>query len=367
MGKIFYSCSGEGRGHASRARTIIEDLKHKHRITVYAPEHAYELLHPLYKGTKVKIKRIPGLIFYYNEQKKLDYFQTVVKGIDYLVKRSDTVDKIYEDIIREKPDLIITDFEPSLPKAAEKAGVPYISVDHQHFLTTYDLSSLPISLQQMALFMAPSINLFYMKQAESVVSAFYFPPLKPNCKNVTQVGIFLSKQVRNQKVSDGKHVLVYMRRYLDDKLLKSLEKCKSKVIIYTNEKKKNYKNIKFKKISPTGFIEDLASCKALVSTAGNQLVGEALYFGKPVLSIPEPGNYEQEINGHFLHKSGCGENVYMHMIDDKTVKKFLDRRNHYKNAVDRKKLIGNFKAYEVFEKYLSRGSKKKASADLAVS
>jgi uncharacterized protein (TIGR00661 family) len=368
MGKIFYSCSGEGRGHASRARTIIEDLKHKHTITIYAPEHAYELLYPIYKNSEVTIKRIPGLVFYYNEMKKLDYFQTVVKSIDYLIKQSETVELLCRDIEDENPDLIITDFEPTLPKAAEKLNRPYISVDHQHFLTMYDLSSLPISLQQMALLMAPSINLFYMKQLESVVSAFYFPPVKKNSKNVTQVGIFLSKQVRNITPHVGKHILVYMRRYLDTKLLDSLKNSKSKVIVYTNEKIRGYRNIKFKKISPKGFIEDLANSRALVSTAGNQLVGEALYLGKPVLSIPEPGNYEQEINGHFLQRSGGGENVYMHMIDDNTVKNFLDRCDDYIGVVDKDRLIGNDAAYEVFEKYLSpKKDKNNSSLNLAVS
>ena len=32
-----------------------------------------------------------------------------------------------------KPDLVITDFEPLLPRAARLEGVPYISIDHQHF------------------------------------------------------------------------------------------------------------------------------------------------------------------------------------------------------------------------------------------
>lgn len=368
MGNIFYSCSGEGRGHASRARTIIEDLKGKHSITVYAPEHAYELLYPLYKNSEVKIKKIPGLLFYYNEMKKLDYFTTIVKSIDYLIKQSGIVDTIYRDIEREKPDLVITDFEPSLPKAAEKYGIPYISVDHQHFLATYDLSTLPISLQQMAMFMATTVNLFYMKQSETVVSAFYFPPLKKNCKNVQQIGIFLSKDIRDITPHDGKHVLVYMRRYLNNNLVKALEKCKSKVIIYTNEKCRSYRNIKFKKISPKGFIEDLADCRALVSTAGNQLIGEALYLGKPVFSIPEPGNYEQEINGHFLQKSGGGENVYMHMIDDHAIKRFLDRRGDYIGVVDRDKLIGNNHAYDIFDKYLVQSEKKNNTAfNLAVS
>ena len=45
---------------------------------------------------------------------------------------------------------------------------------------------------------------------------------------------------------------------------------------------------------------------AVVSTAGNQLVGEALYLGKPVLVMPERVNFEQAINAHYLEQSGAG-------------------------------------------------------------
>jgi len=43
-----------------------------------------------------------------------------------------------------------------------------------------------------------------------------------------------------------------------------------------------------------------------VTTAGNQLIGEAIHLGKPVLAMPEPGNYEQHINAHFVRESGAG-------------------------------------------------------------
>ena len=46
-------------------------------------------------------------------------------------------------------------------------------------------------------------------------------------------------------------------------------------------------NLRFLAVDERRFMEDLATCTAVVSTAGNQLVGEALYLGKPVLVMPE--------------------------------------------------------------------------------
>lgn len=65
-------------------------------------------------------------------------------------------------------------------------------------------------------------------------------------------------------------------------------------------------NLVFRDIDEHRFLEDLATCDAMISTAGNQLVGEALYLAKPVLVLPEARNFEQYINAHFLARSGAG-------------------------------------------------------------
>ena len=38
MATIFYGLSGEGRGHATRARTIVEGLRKRHKVVVFAPD-----------------------------------------------------------------------------------------------------------------------------------------------------------------------------------------------------------------------------------------------------------------------------------------------------------------------------------------
>jgi len=65
-------------------------------------------------------------------------------------------------------------------------------------------------------------------------------------------------------------------------------------------------NLEFFDIEPVRFVEDLARARALISSAGNQVVGEALALQKPVLAYPQPGNWEQQINAHFLQQSGMG-------------------------------------------------------------
>ena len=44
----------------------------------------------------------------------------------------------------------------------------------------------------------------------------------------------------------------------------------------------------------------------MITTAGNQLIGEAFYLRKPCLAFPEPGNTEQHINAALIQQSGGG-------------------------------------------------------------
>ena len=62
MGKVFYSVGGEGRGHATRVRALVENLRVRHDVTIFAPAHAYDLLAPAYERTAVRVERIPGML-----------------------------------------------------------------------------------------------------------------------------------------------------------------------------------------------------------------------------------------------------------------------------------------------------------------
>src|SRR5690554_856066 len=55
MAKIFFSMSGEGRGHASRVHAVVEQLKQEHEISLFCPNDAYHLLEPRYRNSRVRV------------------------------------------------------------------------------------------------------------------------------------------------------------------------------------------------------------------------------------------------------------------------------------------------------------------------
>jgi UDP:flavonoid glycosyltransferase YjiC (YdhE family) len=87
-------------------------------------------------------------------------------------------------------------------------------------------------------------------------------------------------------------------------------------------------NVTYRRPCNTSFLEDLARCRAVLSTAGNQLVGEALHFGKPMLVHPERC-VEQRLNAAAVSRLGIGQKTRHEDISADVIQRFLREAPHY--------------------------------------
>lgn len=342
MAKIFYSMAGEGRGHATRVRAIVEELRKDHEVILFAPHHAFDMLAEVYgNDPEVRLEQIPGLMCCYRGT-KLNYFKTFTQGVPYYLKQFPKLVARLEQLIDiHQPDLAITDFEPALPKAAKRCGISFVSFDHQHFLTVNDLSSLPLRLKSKAWFMGEFVKLFYRGQEKTIVSSFYSPPLKRRAQNAVQTGVLLRPEVLEAVPEVGEHLLVYLRRFERPNLLEALRNCGREVRVYGLGTRPSERQVRYFDIDQTGFVEDLRTCYALISNAGNQLIGEAFYLKKPVLALPESGNFEQQVNAHFVGASGGGEWLRYDKVNTAQLLSFLDRVPRLRVEIDSEAVVGN--------------------------
>jgi len=352
MSKILYSLCGDGRGHATRVRTIVEELRHDNDIVIYAPQDAYDLLSPIYQDTGVEVRRIPCLHLLYNSRQKIHYWKTIWHGLNFFYQAPGLIQQLQHEIEREEPDLIITDYEPLLPRAASQYDIPHISLNHQHFLIACDLSSLPPYLKGHSIFMRNVVNLYSKNHDETIISSFYFPPLKPGFEYCTQIGVLLRSEIVQARIEHGDHIVVYLRRYATPSVLRALQGCGCDVRIYGLGALPSTGSLRFFAIDPYRFIEDLATSRALVCTAGNQLVGESFFLEKPVLAMPEHRNYEQHINAYFVKESKGGMIADINTITAEQLKNFLDRADEYRSHIDRYRQYGNPAALAVINRYL---------------
>jgi uncharacterized protein (TIGR00661 family) len=351
MANIVYSMSGEGRGHATRARAVVEAMRGRHQLTLFASDCAYEMLSALYEDTEVSVLSVPGLRFAYNGPGRVNLLGTVALATQLRFRMKRHVTAALRELDRIKPDLVIADFEPILPRAARVAGVPFVSFDHQHYLVVSDLSDLPFWLRQQANLAAPFVRSLYNWQRATIVSSFYAPPLKRAYRDTTWVGTLMRPEVLRAQPEPGDHLLAYIRRHAAESTLGALAASGREVRVYGLGAQPSQGALRFLPIDERAFLSDLATCTAVVTTAGNQLVGEAMYLGKPLLVMPEKLNFEQAVNAHFLEQSGAGWAERTELTPERLAA-FIDAVPMLRQRIRRESACGNQAAVEALERQL---------------
>ena len=89
-------------------------------------------------------------------------------------------------------------------------------------------------------------------------------------------GVLLLPEILRATPETGSHVVAYLRRFSSSNIMEALENCGCEVRIYGLGARPSAGNLRFRDVDMFRFVEDLATSRALVSTAGNQLFGEAL-------------------------------------------------------------------------------------------
>jgi uncharacterized protein (TIGR00661 family) len=335
--RIAISLCGEGRGHATRIATLVEHLAVEHEIVVFTSADALAFLRRRFPpgSGRVDVREIPGLVFQYTGG-RLDLMRSVTSGIEYQARvLGPLVERLIGELDAFDADLGITDFEPALPRACARQGIPLVSVDHQHFLLAYDLGALPRSLQWHAWLMGHAVWMCTFGATETVVSAFFRPPLKRGWEHVIQVGPLLRREIRAAAPRDGGFIVSYLRRHTPFTVLAALADCGMPVRVYGLGARESFGNLEFVEIDERRFIDDIVDCRAVIAAAGNQLIGEALHLGKPLLVLPEAAHAEQAMNAHFLAAMGCGELCMLEEVTRERIVGFIATLDRFRPALAR--------------------------------
>jgi uncharacterized protein (TIGR00661 family) len=318
-------------------------IAHEHDCLILAPSSVFHFMKTATeKWPRVSLSLLPSLRFHYYENGKLSYVRSSLGAAPFILRVNTLLAQLSREVEAFSPELAITDFEPLLPRLARRLRIPTLSLDHQHFLYAMDMSILPDSLRYRALFLRPSIKLFCPAADLHLVSSFFRYPQRDGTQDYRQIGVLLRQDLLNAKPRDGNHLLVYVRRSGAATWLPELAQCGLPVRVYGTEHVGHVGNVEYRPICNQRFIEDLTSCRALITTAGNQLVGEALACRKPVMTIPEIGNFEQQLNGFFLSRSGMGESLEARQFTTAEVRRFLDRIPEYQSRMSGYEGAGNY-------------------------
>src|SRR5262249_6000619 len=133
--------------------------------------------------------------------------------------------------------------------------------------------------------------------------------------------------------SEGDYLLVYLNKgqhLFLSKVEHTLRLLDLPVVVYGTPFRGEIENLDFRAPSNDGFIRDLANCRAVLSTAGNQLIGEAIYLGKPILAAPEDA-FEQRLNAHMVEHMGVGMRANLSTLSPSDVDRFLGNDTFYRS------------------------------------
>jgi len=345
---ILYAVCGEGMGHAIRTSVIVDHLKKDHNVMIVSSDRAYTYLANKFDN----VYNISGfnIVYENNEVKNTKTFFKAVKRLPANMKNS--MKFLYYKIRSFKPNIIITDFEAYSNIIAKIMRIPLISVDNQHIMTKCKID-IPAKYASSKLAAKSVIRLFIVRPKKYLVTSFFYPPVK-NKDRILLFPPIIREEILKTSPSIGNHVLVYQTSKTYEKLIPVLKKIDEDFIIYGLNKEGNEGNLEFRKFNENKFYEEFASCKAVITNGGFTLIGEALHFNKPILSIPVKKQFEQTLNAIYLDKLGYGE--FHKDLNKQVIEKFLSNLDEYSKNLEKYKREDNSRILKKIDKLIEKYS-----------
>jgi uncharacterized protein (TIGR00661 family) len=305
--KILYGVVGEGMGHAIRSRAVIEQLlAWGHEVEIVVSGRAYDYLKAQFEG----VNRIWGLTLVM-EDHKVQPVETAIELIKGAISGAPSNARRYIEMIeRFEPDAVVSDFESWSVFYGLNRRIPVICLDNIQAVRRCWHPDEVLRGHKADWRLAKSIIKAKIPTASHyLITTFFDAPVKR--ERTTLVPPILRDSILQATPTRGEHILVYQTGATFDELpevLKLFPDIPFKVYGLRRDLKEPAQedNLTFCPFSEAGFVEDLASCKGVIASAGFTLISEALHLGKPYLATPVHGQFEQLMNARYLQHLGYG-------------------------------------------------------------
>jgi len=322
MANILYGVNGEGAGHSTRTKEVLNHLRNRgHTLHVASFDRGLRNL-----SDEFEVTEIFGFRFAYVNN-RVRYKRTIAKNLVTFRQAAKSVSRLKELIADWKIDLVITDFEPLSCHVGHGMGLPVISIDNQHCLTNA-IVSYPRQYRRDAAAAKLVTQLMTPHADAYLVISFFTAPVKR--RDTFLFPPLVRQEILEASPTQGEHVLVYVTSPAPA-LAKVLSVVRGRFIAYGFGRDGEDGNVVYKKPSLEGFMRDLTSAKAIVANSGFSLVSEALHLGKPYLAVPVKHQFEQIFNSHWLQKMGYG--AYWEELNKERVESFLYNLPRYREKL----------------------------------
>ena len=346
--KILYGVPGEGMGHATRSRVILDHLVKRHdvKIVVSGRAHAYLKKH------FPDVEEIRGLHLAY-EGNSLDRSRTVFEFFkDAPDDMADNVETYFKIAGSFKPDAVIADFESFAWLFGRRHRIPVLSIDNMQIINRCEHGDvIPKAMLNSYRMTKMVIKAKLPGCFHYLITTFFFPRVrKPRTSLYPPI---LRQEILDAKAhaKREKHFLVYQTSPSNTELLDVLGRMPGEFRVYGYRRNEDRGNVQLKDFSEAGFVKDLATCRAVIAGGGFSLMGEAVYLGKPMFSVPLDKQFEQQLNALYLARLGYGE--YHLAADEEAIRGFLARADSYAGNLKAHHQVGNTEILAAVDRLLA--------------
>jgi len=293
MAKIDIYVHGRGRGHATRCLAIAERLQADgHDLRGFAGADASEIVARAMPTTSVD-----SLPPRFNAHAPLRLLRRVAQ--------------VWSSMRLERPDLVVSDGDlPSL-LGARTRGVPSVAVGHGLVFAGCECPAhLPAAVWNREARKARASSLTASRRI-----AVGFVPMR-----VRATGTVLARAtvpVRRHAKAD--RVVAYFRDGIDVLTLAALRRIAPAADVFGPDER-----AESIAVDRARFLTSLERARAVIATAGSQLIAECVAWGIPLLAVYDEGDDEQRLNAAMVQSAGFGIGLARHRVDATAMRAFLE-------------------------------------------
>ncbi len=348
MARILYGIHGTGHGHAMRGLTIARKLG-QHEFLFVANDDALRIF-----ADEFPVHRIPnlGTVF---QNYKVDIGATVKKALPLLWHRERYIREVMDVIEAFKPDVCMTDLEYFVPRAAERVGLPCLTLDHQHVLTCCE-HDLPRDMLFDYIVQGLTPRYLFRPTAQNIIVSFYAPPVQKKYR-ARVVPPILRDAVMAARPRDDGHVLVYQSNTTHKGLVDFLRQATDRTCyVFGYDRTQGREgNVVFMEKSEQTFLELLEGCTYVVQGGGHTLMTESLYLGKPILTLPIMAMVEQRLNAHYVERLNYGMQAQMMHLEPSLLQDFEGQLSSFKSSIAQGTFCGNELVFGLVDSFIQTG------------
>ncbi|HUL59153.1 MAG TPA: glycosyltransferase family protein [Anaeromyxobacteraceae bacterium] len=308
--RVLYGVAGEGMGHATRSRVVIEALVARgHEVQVVVSGRAHDYLKAR-EGERLGVNRIWGLSIVYRDN-AVKNVRTALQNLLGAVgggwpRNIRAYFGLGEDF---RPDVVMSDFESWSHLYGRVHGVPVISLDNIQIVNRCDHPPEILAGKRSQYLVAKAVVKAKLPGCFHYLIGTFFRPRVSKPRTTLHPPV-LRPEVLAARPDPGEHLLVYQTSTSNPRLAEILKGCGRECRVYglrrdlTADVRDD--NLLWRPFDEVRFVEDLRTARGVVSGGGFTLMSEAVYLRRPMLSVPVKKQFEQILNARYLETVGYG-------------------------------------------------------------